>query len=239
MKHSPFSFSKRGPYAGRTNFYLRSKAGFTLVELLVVMGIIAIMAALAVPALSSISASADVNSSTMRISQLLSEARAYAMAHNSYTWVGFAEDATQNLSVALVGGTTGDLSDITSSSTYEMISPVQTFPHCQITTVEAVQQSNSLLTGLWANGSELTTTSSPGSFTVKAGGITFSDVLQFNPQGQANVLQVNPQGQANVGALPHWIQFGLQPIRGGNTTGKNVAAIQVAGLSGGVQVFRP
>src|SRR5947207_11082619 len=66
------------------------KAGFTLIELMVVATIIIILTLLVVPAFTNIKGAGDVTSRAYTIKGLLEQARTYAMANNTYTWVGFA-----------------------------------------------------------------------------------------------------------------------------------------------------
>ena len=65
--------------------------GFTLVELLVVVGVIVLMMTLAVPAFNSIRGGTDFTSVTYDMSGLLDQARAYAMANNTFVLVGIME----------------------------------------------------------------------------------------------------------------------------------------------------
>ena len=69
-----------------------SKTAFTLVELLVVVGIIALLMVLVAPAFTSIKSGTDVTSAAYTIKGVLDTARTYAKANNTYTWVGFFEE---------------------------------------------------------------------------------------------------------------------------------------------------
>jgi type II secretory pathway pseudopilin PulG len=70
-------------------------SAFTLLELLIVVGIIAVLLVLIAPALTSLKSAGDVTSAAYTIKGVLDTARTYAKANNTYTWVGFyEEDAT-------------------------------------------------------------------------------------------------------------------------------------------------
>jgi prepilin-type N-terminal cleavage/methylation domain-containing protein len=71
--------------------------GFTLVELLIVVGIIGVLLVLLAPAFTNIKTGNNVTSAAYTIKDVLETARTYAKANNTYTWVGFfEEDAPQS-----------------------------------------------------------------------------------------------------------------------------------------------
>src|SRR6266702_3442749 len=80
--------SSRGPC---TAVALR-EGGFTLLELLVVVGIIGLLLVLIAPAFTYIKGGTDVTSAAYTIKGVLDTARTYAKANNTYTWVGFYEE---------------------------------------------------------------------------------------------------------------------------------------------------
>src|SRR5437762_3321753 len=60
--------------------------------MLVVMAIILILMVLLAPAFTSLKPAGDVTSAAYTIKGVLEQARTYAMANNTYTWVGFFEE---------------------------------------------------------------------------------------------------------------------------------------------------
>jgi prepilin-type N-terminal cleavage/methylation domain-containing protein len=96
----PHQKSARACHAeGRRGDHLSSdlcplSSGFTLIELLVVMAIVIVLTALLVPAFTSMKSAGDVTNAAYTIKGVLDQARSYAMANNTYTWVGFYEEAT-------------------------------------------------------------------------------------------------------------------------------------------------
>jgi prepilin-type N-terminal cleavage/methylation domain-containing protein len=74
----------------------RARRAFTLIEMLVVMGIIAILMVLVAPAFTSLKSAGDVTGAAYTVKGVLDQARTYAMANNTYTWVGFYEENVSN-----------------------------------------------------------------------------------------------------------------------------------------------
>ena len=70
----------------------RLTSGFTLIELLVVIGIMILLTALLTPAFTNLKGAGDVTSAAYTVKGVLEQARTYAMANNTYTWVGFYEE---------------------------------------------------------------------------------------------------------------------------------------------------
>src|SRR5437773_377390 len=72
------------------------EGGFTLLELLIVVGIIGLLMVLIAPAFTTIKSGTDVTSAAYTIKSVLDTARTYAKANNTYTWVGFYEENVSN-----------------------------------------------------------------------------------------------------------------------------------------------
>jgi type II secretory pathway pseudopilin PulG len=72
-------------------------SAFTLLELLIVVGVIGLLLVLIAPAFTTIKGGTYVTSAAYTIKGVLDTARTYAKANNTYTWVGFfEEDASQS-----------------------------------------------------------------------------------------------------------------------------------------------
>ena len=76
------------------------EGGFTLLELLIVVGIIGLLLVLIAPAFTSIKGGTDVTSAAYTIKGVLDTARTYAKANNTYTWVGFYEEDVSQASTS-------------------------------------------------------------------------------------------------------------------------------------------
>ena len=98
--------------------------GFTLLELLIVVGIIATLLVLMAPAFTYIKGGTDVTSAAYTIKGVLDTARTYAKANNTYTWVGFYEEDVSHLDQrrANVHGALEELSCRSSPQRMELIS---------------------------------------------------------------------------------------------------------------------
>lgn len=75
-------------------FHPSDRHAFTLVELLVVVAIIFVLMLLLAPAFTSLKSAGDLTSAAYTITGALEQARTYAMANNTYAWVGFYEEST-------------------------------------------------------------------------------------------------------------------------------------------------
>src|SRR5947208_16660603 len=74
----------------RQKFHDSAHAGFSLIEMLVVIAIIVLITGLMLPAFTSIKSGRDVTSAAYTTKGILDQARTYAMANDTYTAVGFA-----------------------------------------------------------------------------------------------------------------------------------------------------
>src|SRR5579864_2668405 len=92
LRASPFAISPLLPQIKPQTSNIKHSRAFTLLELLVVMGIIAILLVLVVPAFTTIKGGNDATAAAYAIKGALEQARTYAKANNTYVWVGFFEE---------------------------------------------------------------------------------------------------------------------------------------------------
>src|SRR5437016_4424051 len=75
---------------------------FSLVELMMVIGIMVLLAALLTPAFTSIKGAGDLTGAAYTIKGVIDQARTYAKANNTYTWIGFYEENTTDTAATTV-----------------------------------------------------------------------------------------------------------------------------------------
>jgi type II secretory pathway pseudopilin PulG len=234
------------------------------VELLGVIAIMTILAALALPAFTSLASAGSMTSASYAISGAVETARAYAMAHDTYTWLGFYEEdgsqsstnpatsGTGRVILSLVASTDGTMTYSSSATAPVYLTPSRLLQVNQLTRIPSVHLksfANGSGTGatfptrppLSAASGRIGDTAPPSGalpfFQYPVGGTsaaqyTFTQVLQFNPRGEVLVSNM-------AGAMTPLIEIGLQPAKGNHvTTSPNFVALQIAGLSGNVTMYR-
>ncbi len=216
-----------------------SRAAFSLIELLTVMGVIGLLMSVAMPALSSMTKGSQMNQALVEVTQSLEQARQYATAQNTYVWVAFnnvaaSQGADEQVRVAvLVSKSGGDLNtwgtDDTTSSTAQtqLVTKPRTFNQVKLS--DAGTFSKAQIASL-----PVTTVSDVGqaNFTIKVPGgknETFSRAIQFTPSGEART----------TGSMTGMVELGLQPTRAKIADAHNVAVVRVNGLTGQTRIFRP
>lgn len=217
---------------------------FTLVELLVVMGVAGALLSLTVTALPSLMKSGQLNSTVSDLAGILSQARQYAVAQNTYVWVAFQPDSNAQggdaLNVAVLASKSGrdpapwsDYGSVPNpASPIDFIGRPRTFSQTRFREAGAITF-QSLPSGTASLGIANSLVNGTASFTIKRPGDTapvqYPRIIQFTPTGEAR----NSAGPIDI------IEFALQPTRGTVADQNNVAVIRVNGLTGQTTVHRP
>jgi prepilin-type N-terminal cleavage/methylation domain-containing protein len=226
-----------------------ARSGFSLIELLSVLVIISVMSALVVTAISSIGKADGFNSATTTLSTLLEQARAYAMANNTYVFVGIEEtDASQpaggaqnpgigRVAIQAYASLDGTLN--LAAGNRQALNRLQIlnnlhFP-ASLTATSGTLASRP--TADYSLGSSSGSTAYPtvsSANAITAGNFTFTKVIAFDALGIVHI----PTSPAISGF--QYIEIDAEPTNGtaisANTT--NVGAIQIDATTGAVTVFR-
>jgi prepilin-type N-terminal cleavage/methylation domain-containing protein len=241
---------------------------FTLIELLVVMTVIAILLVLMAPAFTTLKSAGDVTSAAYTVKGVLDQARTYAMANNTYTWVGFFEENV----ASTTPGTAGVGRIVMSIVASKDGTMIYTAP---LTTVVTLTPANLIQVGKLTKIDNLhlqtfpdaTATPPPDTFgtrplvgssprpdqTARIGDTTPSSPslrFQYPVSGTAQytfakAVQFNPRGEAVIDNSNYTFtpvsEIGLEPTHGNvtpNPTPANRVAIQFTGVGGDVKIYR-
>lgn len=231
-----------------------------------VIAIMAVVAAFIAPAFTSLKSAGDVTSAAYTIKGVLDQGRTYAIANNTYTWVGFyEEDASQSSTSPATPGIGRVVLSIVASSdgtkVYSTaVSPATTIDPTKLTQVIKLTKIDGVHLKVFPTGSGTGTTFdtrpafsagnsqigdteppnpslTPIQFPVgnpaPTAQYTFTKALQFAPNGQVRIDNDNY-------TLKRVLEIGLQPCHGTtpDVNNPNVAAIQIAGVSANVKIFK-
>jgi prepilin-type N-terminal cleavage/methylation domain-containing protein len=235
------------------------KAGFTLVELLVVIAIIAILTVLALPAIQGLQKGGSFTQSVYSISDSFNLARSYALANNTYVYVGLTEvDRTQSAATLpqaaglgrVVMACVASKDGTNSTANLSQIRPTQIFDFLHIaasasTTGNMARPANLTATGADIynlGGQYLTATPSP-TFSVPIGSTAKYNFTTAGTTTGSWVITINSQGNILPNGTQHqWLEIDLQPMKGNaapTAAQGNQAALVIDGVTGAVTVYRP
>jgi len=231
--------------------------GFTLVELLIVIGIMGMLFAMAGPALSTLKGAGDIGKASGDIQGIFEQARSYAMANNTYVYVGIQEQdgitptaasGVGQVALGIVASVNGLRPYSNSPSTPSALSASNITPIGRVKYFSSLHLTNWATAGtngnmarntppdvdLGTNTNCITTFQIPTSGTAK---YTFSRVVEFDPQGVAR-YQTNATFDASI---KNYLEIPLMTARGNKamTNSSNAAAIQIDAITGGIRLYRP
>lgn len=208
-------------FAGRSTSNNHTRTGFSLIELLTVLAVLAVVVALSAPAMVNIARGQGMKRAVSEVSGLIEQGRVEAMATSTWTWMGVAQQNTQGgeellaVLVASLDGTTNR-----APANLRLISrPVR---------IENVRVLSSLTD--WADTNTVPLANGTFSFSqqVRGQSVTFTNtVLGFSPRGEATI---------DHAAVPAWIEVGLRELRGNVEIPSKTASIRASGFSGEVNV---
>jgi prepilin-type N-terminal cleavage/methylation domain-containing protein len=237
-----------------------SSHGFTLVELLLVVGIIGLLLAITGPIWNTLSGSSNIAKSSSDIQNIMEQARSYAMANNTYTYVGIwevdllkAQSGTVPLpqgigrvAIGIFYSPTGleplKSGQSISSANTAQLGKLNYFENLHITDLSG-QNSVGLLRPTTTNIITSSTPAAPSGFQWPLTGTVqypnnLVNVIEFSPQGCARVLTGNTYDPS----LKDFLELGLMPAHGNTTAtndSKNSAVLQINGTSGAIRLYRP
>jgi len=252
-----------------TTFSLRLRShantAFTLIELVLVIGVIILLMALLAPAFTNLKGAGDVTSAAYTIEGVLEQARTYAMANNTYTWVGFyEEDASQSSTNPATAGTgrvvistvaSKDGTSVYNPNSLATIDPTRLNRVTRLTKIEGIH----LTTFADGSGTGTNFSSRPPALydTARIGDTTPPNPsltpFQYpigNPAPSAQytflkAVEFSPRGEARIDNSNYTVktvcEIGIRPTHGTavDVNSANVVAIQFRGFGGNFQIYRP
>ena len=256
-----------GPSRARRTRLPFRKSGFTLIELIVVMSIIAMLLVLMAPAFTTIKSGANATSAAYTVKGVLDQARTYAMANSTYTWVGFFEEdvSTPSTNPPTPGVGRIVISIVASKDGTIIYNP--TSP-AKITTTQLIQlgkliKVENVHLATFSNGSGTGSTFSTrpavtyriGDGTTPPNSLTPFQYPVGNPEPVAQytfvkAVQFSPTGEARIDnstssyPLQNAAEIGMVPTHSTTLANANLnlvpnrVAIQFTGVGGDVKIYR-
>ena len=231
-----------------------SVRGFTLLELLIVLGIIGLLLLLLAPAFTTIKGGTDVTGAAYTIKGALEIARTHAKANNTYTWVGFADSIGSNVTgtVALFVVASKDGSDLGTSvnqvgNRIDITSGVM-----PVGKMMRLNNAHVGDTGTPTNdGTDFESRAAVNiNYRIGAAGTAYDSDYYFIGQGTQfdRWIRFSPRGEAVVKGgstqITQYAEVGLLPTHGTalagtiNPASGDLVAIQITGFAGNVRIYR-
>ena len=241
---------------------------FTLLELLVVISIMGIVAALLAPAFNNIRGANDVTNSAYVVAGALEQGRAYAMANNTFVWVGFYEEDASAASptnstppypgvgrvvIAAVASTDG-------TKIFDDADPAASLPAARLRAIGKLIKVEGLhLADLGApSGGDPASLDGRPNHPYTEGQTLSADhynrISSESPDATRfpftmggytfhKTVRFSPRGEANLNStysLKRFAEIGMIPARGAavDRASSNTVALQFSGVAGNFKIYR-
>jgi prepilin-type N-terminal cleavage/methylation domain-containing protein len=246
----------------------RRAGGFTLLELLVVVGVISALLVLLTPALSSLKNSGDVLTAAYAVKGVLEQARNHATINNTYAWVGFFEEDGSTASANPAAAGIGRVVMCTVASKDGMIAyqqpvvnPPTPMDAAKLTQVGNLTKLENVHLRTFPNGTGAGTDTFAGRPEVPGNSPNNAKIGDASPPNSlrpfqfpvtanataqytfVKMIEFSPRGECRVNnnnfTIRTVLEVGMQPSHGGVFDTNKNCAIQITGFSGNVRVYQP
>jgi prepilin-type N-terminal cleavage/methylation domain-containing protein len=240
MKYDSKTDPNRRPRGSHPRLNSVGQRGFSLVELLVVVGIMSILATITTLSVTGIKTSGNANNAILTIGAFIDQCRQYALANNTYVYVGIYQNpATSGAAseVWLAAVASSDGTDISSGGQSSITVGTNARAITKLVRLSGVDlqsaiQSQFATTANWTVPSGVADISQPGTTTI-------------GPLGAANTklpvtFYFSPDGAASTnGTVSTCLAFGIEVTAGSSSSHhRNPAVFQIAGLTGLTKIYR-
>jgi prepilin-type N-terminal cleavage/methylation domain-containing protein len=257
-----------GFFSGSRYAAVRHEAGFTLIELILVVGIMAVLMILVLPAVNGLKNARNITDAAYSIKDLLELARNHALVNTTYTWVGFFEenDATSSTNPATAG--TGRLvvscvasRDGTSVYQQPIVNPVALIDATKLVQVTKLTRFDNIHLRTFTNGTGSGTDTFAGRPAIPGTTPDNAKIGDSSPPASlrpfqypvgststsaqytfTRIIQFSPRGECRINndnfSIRALAEVGIQPVHGTVADDNKRCAIQVNGFGGQVKVYQ-
>ncbi|MDR1191238.1 MAG: type II secretion system GspH family protein [Verrucomicrobiales bacterium] len=236
---------------GRKN---NAPRAFSLVELLVVLAIMTLIGAATVIGIAQFNHGRALTTAAHAVADFLDHARAYALANNTYVWVGFGENGGAVLLLAVAsrdgsrydpdepaGAPLSNYCPLTQTSKLLKLDRLRLAATNRATTAEANEPPRPPVPTVYQLGADAFASDADGApnpltFTYPLGSVApryeFVKIVEFNALGEASKIGENT---FNGPGPQDFMEIALQPTQGNSPA----VAIQIEGFTGAIRIFFP